>query len=54
MFSVDWSEESLQELAALWLLVESEARASVSSACDDVDHRLQRDPLGEGESRFGG
>lgn len=54
MFSVDWSEESLRELAALWVLVSSEERASVTSACHDVDQRLERDPLGEGESRSAG
>lgn len=54
MFSVDWSEESIQELAALWVHIESEARASVTSACADVDQRLARDPLGIGESRSGG
>ena len=53
MFSVEWSEESLQELAALWVRIESDSRALVTAACHDADRRLHVDPLGEGESRFG-
>jgi hypothetical protein len=53
MFHVEWLQSALDELAALWVLADSELRRAITAATDDIDRRLSRDPTNEGESRPG-
>lgn len=49
MFIVDWLPEAEQELAAIWN--DSDDRASVAAAADEIDRALTTHPLAVGESR---
>ena len=51
MARVEWTEEALNELAAIWTAAESTDRAAITAAANAVDAQLQRDPLHAGESR---
>jgi len=48
-FSVEWEPEAEQELARIWMAARNPA--SVTAASDEIDRRLERDPLSEGEAR---
>jgi len=54
MFKVRWEETALSELSTLWMGVDSTMRHRITRATHEVDHLLQSDPLGKGESRPGG
>lgn len=54
MFFVQWLDSALDELAAAWALADSNLRQAITEASHQVDYRLSRDPLTEGESRAGG
>jgi len=50
-YTVTWTPDAEQELAAIWL--QAANRAAVTRAAHEIDQRLGRDPLSEGESRSG-
>lgn len=49
-FEVIWNRRALESLATIWLDF-SEQRSEISTATDQIDLLLQRNPLDEGESR---
>jgi len=51
MFSVEWLQSALDNLAELWANSDSAARQVLNAACNEMDPRLARDPNNEGESR---
>ncbi len=53
MFRVEWPQSALDELADIWTQADSTERAAVTAASHQIDQRLRRDPLHEGESRSG-
>jgi hypothetical protein len=53
MFQVEWLQSALDELARLWIQADSTLRQALTAAAHEVDQRLQRDPVNEGESRPG-
>lgn len=50
-YTVEWVPVALSDLADLWNLAPD--RAAVAAAANDMDARLARDPLSQGESREG-
>lgn len=51
MFTVRWTRSALNELAALWTQANSDLRQAITAATNQIDHALQQDPDGQGESR---
>jgi hypothetical protein len=51
MYVVDWLRTALDELTVLWLQADAAARQSITAASHEIDQRLAKDPLAEGESR---
>lgn len=54
MFRIEWLQSALNELARLWLEVDSALRKEITRACHEIEGRLQTDPEHEGESRAKG
>jgi hypothetical protein len=54
MYSIDWLQTALDQLATIWMQADSGLRKSISRATNEIDSRLQLDPLGQSESRPGG
>jgi hypothetical protein len=52
MFTVRWSEVTRDQLADAWL--QASDRNAVTTASSEIDHRLERNPTNEGESRPAG
>jgi len=48
-FAVEWTEESLAQLAALW--TDSDDRSGVADASYRIEAAIRNDPFGAGESR---
>jgi hypothetical protein len=46
-FTVTWQPQTLQDLAQIWL--DASNRQQVTQATAEIDRRLARDPLGEGQ-----
>ena len=53
MFRVVWTRVALDELATLWMQVDSTVRRAITVAADAVDRDLQTTPHIRGESREG-
>jgi len=53
MFQVEWLGTALDDLSGIWLQADSELRAAVVSATNEIDRRLAADAHGEGEQRPG-
>jgi len=53
MYEVDWLQEALDELTALWLDADSALRDALTDASHRVDQLLSQDPHGAGEARSG-
>lgn len=51
MYTVVWSNSALNDVARLWTNADSASRSQITTATDEIDARLRRDPLHEGESR---
>ena len=51
MFRVRWQKEALNELATLWMAADSATRQRITEASQQIDERLQADPLADSESR---
>ena len=51
-YTVLWDPAAEQELADVWITAAD--RAAVTSAADEIDRRLRRDPEQQGESRDDG
>jgi plasmid stabilization system protein ParE len=51
IYTVVWKPRQKRHLAELWLSAPD--RAAVTSAADEIDRRLRKSPLDEGESREG-
>jgi hypothetical protein len=51
MFRVEWIQSALDELARLWTQADAALRQGLSAAGNEIDRRLQRNPVNEGESR---
>jgi hypothetical protein len=50
-FEVIWNRRALESLATIWLDF-PDGRSEISTATDQIDALLQRNPLEEGESRW--
>ena len=50
-FTVEWLDEALQQLAAIW--VDADDPAAVTAASHRLEQSIRADPLGAGESRDG-
>lgn len=48
-FTVVWSRGAEDELAEIWFAVRDRSR--IAEAAHEIDRRLRRDPVNEGESR---
>lgn len=53
MSRVIWSEEAMDDLAAVWLAADSDTRAAIVAATQQADQILKRDPENAGEGRMG-
>jgi hypothetical protein len=51
MYFLRWDEPALAELAAAWMVANSELRQMITAATHRVDQRLRLDAIAEGESR---
>jgi hypothetical protein len=51
MYTVLWTESSLDELATLWLEADATLRQIITAAQSQIDHLLERSPAELGESR---
>jgi hypothetical protein len=51
MFQVVWTRVALDELARIWIQVDSNVRRAITIAADAVDRELQTSPQSQGESR---
>ena len=54
MFRVVWLQPALNELAEIWMRVDSGRRLAVNAAAQAIDAELLTDPQNAGESRPGG
>jgi hypothetical protein len=54
MFQVEWLQAALDELTQLWTQADSTLRSALTAASHEIDQRLKRDPMNEGESRAHG
>jgi hypothetical protein len=54
MFSVEWVETALNDLANLWTQADPLTRSHITSATNAIDRRLALNGPGEGESRIHG
>lgn len=54
MFRVRWEQTALNELTMLWIEADSAMRRTITAAANQIDHRLQTDPIGQSESRAEG
>jgi hypothetical protein len=53
MFRVQWLQEALDELAAIWTQGDSELRQAITAAAHALDLELAANPYRESESREG-
>ena len=53
MYRVDWIQSALDELARLWLVLDSVGRRAITDAASQIDKELADSPATIGESRFG-
>ena len=53
MFRLRWHQDAVSNLATFWTDSDSELRRQITEASRELDIRLQRNPLTEGESREG-
>jgi hypothetical protein len=51
MFRVRWLDEADDQLAAIWMRVDSEKRRAVTEATNAIDRELKSDPFRQSESR---
>lgn len=51
MYNVRWTSRADNELADVWMFADSRMRPAINAAVDEMNHRLEKDPLSEGESR---
>jgi hypothetical protein len=49
-----WLESALDQLADIWVQVDSAERTRIEAAVNRINAELARDPSGAGESRAGG
>ena len=54
MINVQWAQNALDRLAAMWMQSDSQMRQEITSASHRVEKRLRTDPFSFGESRPGG
>jgi hypothetical protein len=54
MYRVEWLQFAVDELTRLWTQADSALRQALTAASHQIDQRLERDPLNEGEGRPGG
>jgi hypothetical protein len=52
MFTVDWLQSALDELARIWLILDSAGRRAVTEAAAQIDRELAESADTVGESRF--
>ena len=53
MYLVEWLQSALDELARLWLVLDSAGRRAITGAANQIDLELVSAPGSIGESRFG-
>ncbi|HKA08535.1 MAG TPA: hypothetical protein VKD71_14850 [Gemmataceae bacterium] len=53
MFTVDWIQSTLDELARIWLTLDSAGRRAITEAAAQIDRELTDSADVVGESRFG-
>jgi hypothetical protein len=49
MFRVEWLQEALDALAAIWVSADAATRQAITTASHVVEQRLRADPPNEGE-----
>lgn len=49
--TIVWEESALNELADIWLRADASERRCITSATDELEHRLKTRPSEQGESR---
>ena len=54
MHHIDWLQTALDQLATIWMQADVGLRKAITIATNEIDSRLQLDPLGQSESRPGG
>jgi hypothetical protein len=54
MYQVEWLENALDQLAAIWMLADAALRQAITAATNQIDQLLANDPHNVGESRPGG
>ena len=54
MFQVEWLDDAIDELAAIWTRADSEKRRAITEASGALDRELRTNPQQQGESRGGG
>ncbi len=50
-YTVEWTDDAEQDLADIW--INAPDQKAISSAADELDRQLARDPLSDSESREG-
>jgi hypothetical protein len=51
MYSVEWLESALNDLAAEWTQADAEIRQAITDATNMADQQLEQDPYANSESR---
>lgn len=51
MYTLIWIPSALDDLAEMWLQADAAMRQQITAASGEIDRRLKRNPLDEGESR---
>ncbi len=51
MFQVEWLQDAVDELAAIWMQADSIQRRAITESTNAVDRELQADPFRSSESR---
>jgi len=53
MFTVEWRDEALNDLAGAWIAADGPSRQAITAAVRRIDDALEQNPLDTGEEREG-
>lgn len=51
MYRVEWVEGAINDLATIWIRIDSDKRKAITEATNVIDAELRSDPFRESESR---
>jgi hypothetical protein len=54
MYSIEWRDTALNDLAAGWLVADAALRSDITASIHEIERRLKRSPERAGESRAPG